>query len=723
MEGNTMKEKNKSRKIVILAIGMAVMIIAVAVLLVSSIKEYAASVVDHQKEQLSTIVNASGDAIESYVDNCIMDINTLVETREFYEGENQYLQAGENSYLDFMANAHMRNHYPVVSDIEIYGTKGEYIINLREREYRLVNTVSEQEDMRISIFQDQDDKMYLAVSRVNENGLEIRIYLDCENMFETLMSKVRLGEKGYIMVKDARGIIIMHAVKAQIGMDVIKDRKKKYPGVDLSELEQMVKHQLAGESGTAIYHSYWWADAEKGLQPVKKIAAYTPAKLGDGFIALSAVMDYSEVTRPMVWGIIKMGGILALLILTAVSCIALFYYMLQNQRAYVKENQYLKEINQRLEELHKSKEYINHQQRLQMIGTMTGGIAHEFNNFLTPIMGYAGLMMSELPEDSEYHEEAVEIYESAEKAKEIIHQISALSKKNTDTVYQYLPLQPLLNRAVKMVESVCPYNIEIKTQLDVEGGILGNKTQINQVILNICVNAFHAIGKEQGIVRISCEKSEYTEEGQKFVKLEIEDNGCGMDEITKEQMFTPFFTTKESGQGVGLGLAMVQNIVEAHHGKIKVDSKEGEGTRFIIYLPLGKEPEIHLEGQKETREQKEYKVILVFDNLKILKLLERGLKKEGIETVTATNQAEALRVLKEEKFDAVVMDSELMKKSGVDLAFQVKSLQNDLYIIMMASLLREEIVNAKENGIVDSIMQKPVVLSDLLLELDKCGKK
>lgn len=718
-----MKEKSKGRKIIILTIGMVIMITAVAILLVSSIKEYANSVVDHQKEQLSTIVNAASDAVESYIDNCIMDINTFVETREFYEGEAQYLETGENKYLNFMSNAHMRSHYPVVSDIEIYGTKGEYIINLREREYRLINLVSEQEDMRIRIFQDQDDKMYLAVSKINENGLEVRIYLDCENMFETLMSRVKLGEKGYIMVKDANGIIIMHDVKEQIGMDVIRDRKKRYPDVDLNELEQMVRHQLAGETGTAIYHSYWWADAKNGLQRVKKISAYAPAKLGDAFISLSAVMDYSEVSRPMVWGISKMAGIAALLMLASVSCIAIFYYMVQSQRAYAKENQYLKEINQRLEELHKSEEYINHQQRLQMIGTMTGGIAHEFNNFLTPIMGYAGLMMNELPEDSEYHEEAVEIYESAEKAKEIIQQISALSKKNTDTVYQYLPLKPLLSRAVKTVESVCPYNIEIITQLDVDGGIFGNKTQINQVVLNICVNAFHAIGKEQGIVRISCEESEYIEDGQKLVRLEIEDNGCGMDEITQEQMFTPFFTTKESGQGVGLGLAMVQNIIEAHHGKIKVYSREGEGTRFIIYLPLGKEPEVHLERQKETREKKVYRVILVFDNLKILKLLEKGLKKEGIETVTATNQAEALRVLQEKRFDVAVMDSELLKKSSVDLAFQMKSLQNDLYIILMTGLLREEITNAKESGIIDSVMQKPVVLSDLLLELDKCGKR
>lgn len=717
-----MKGKSKSRKIIILTIGMVIMIAAVAVLLASSIKEYANSVIDHQKEQLSTIVNAASDAVESYIDNCIMNINTLVDTREFYEGETQYLETGENRYLDFMANAHMRSHYPVVSDIEIYGAKGEYIINLREREYRLINLVSEQEDMKIRIFQDQDDKMYLAVSKINENGLETRIYLDCENMFETLMSKVKLGEKGYIMVKDSNGIIIMHDVKAQIGMDVIQDRKKKYPGIDLNELEQMVKHQLAGETGTAIYHSYWWADAQNGLQRVKKIAAYAPARLGDGFISLSAVMDYSEVARPMVWGITKMAGIAALLMLTAITCLAIFYYMIQSQRAYAKENQYLKEINQRLEELHKSEEYINHQQRLQMIGTMTGGIAHEFNNFLTPIMGYAGLMMNELPEDSEYYEEATEIYESAEKAKEIIQQISALSKKNTDTVYQYLPLQPLLSRAVKMVESVCPYNIEIITRLDAEGGIFGNKTQINQVILNICVNAFHAIGQEQGTVRISCEKSEYLEDGQRFVRLEIEDDGCGMDEITQEQMFTPFFTTKESGQGVGLGLAMVQNIIEAHHGKIKVYSQEGEGTRFIIYLPLGKEPEMHLEQPEEAREQKTYRVILVFDNLKILKLLEKGLKKEGIEIVTATNQTETLRVLREERFDAAVMDSELMKKSGVDLAFQMKSLQNNLYIIMMTGLPREEITNAEENGIVDSVMHKPVVLSDLLTELDKCIK-
>lgn len=243
-----MKTKTDSRKNTLIAAGMIVAILIIGILLVSTIVEYGKNVVRNQSEQLLTIITAAANSVETYVDDGLRDINTFLETREFLEGERQYLTTGANRSLLYTANTHMRSHYPIVSDIEIYDRYGNYIVNLREREYRLINRVDKRGEMDISIFQDQDDKMYLALSKTNDSGTKLRFYLDCENMFDTLMSQVELGEKGYIMVKDAKGTIIMHVVRTQIGMNVIDGRKEKYPDLDLSELEAMVKHQLAGET-------------------------------------------------------------------------------------------------------------------------------------------------------------------------------------------------------------------------------------------------------------------------------------------------------------------------------------------------------------------------------------------------------------------------------------------------------------------------------------------
>ena len=135
--------------------------------------------------------------------------------------------------------------------------------------------------------------------------------------------------------------------------------------------------------------------------------------------------------------------------------------MLQKQKD-IEQITYLTELNRILEEMHRSEETIAHQQRLQIMGTMTGGIAHEFNNLLTPIMGYADLLMAELPEDSEQYESAAEIYEASVKAKEIIQQISSLSRKNMETAYKNMSVKRMLTRALKMVRSICPSNIKLK---------------------------------------------------------------------------------------------------------------------------------------------------------------------------------------------------------------------------------------------------------------------
>ena len=188
---------------------------------------------------------------------------------------------------------------------------------------------------------------------------------------------------------------------------------------------------------------------------------------------------------------------------------------------------------------------------------MTGGIAHEFNNLLTPIMGYAELLMADLDEECEGYDSASEIYEASVKAKEIIQQISSLSRKNMETAYKNMGAERMMKRALKMVRSVCPSNVHLETDLDFRGKcILGNETQLNQVILNICVNSIHAIGREDGriLVRGRTAKKGELECGcpvpvsgtwDEYVRIDIEDNGCGMSQDVLKQIFDPFFTTKK----------------------------------------------------------------------------------------------------------------------------------------------------------------------------------
>ena len=300
---------------------------------------------------------------------------------------------------------------------------------------------------------------------------------------------------------------------------------------------------------------------------------------------------------------------------------------------------YLRELNSLLEEVHQSEENIAHQERLQIMGTMTGGIAHEFNNFLTPIMGYAELLMMELPEDSEEYDSAHEIYEASEKAKDVVRQISTLSRKNVETVYKSIPAQKLMQRAVKMISSVCPPQVTVEEQMNLDHTwILGNTTQINQVLLNISVNAIHAIGKQKGTIRILARRvkrnslsqelaDKLRESWEDYVEIQIQDTGCGMNQETMKHIFDPFFTTKKGGEGTGLGLALAEQIMMSHKGYISVESKPGVGSTFYLYLPaMDTEQKIIV----PTASGK-YRIVIADDNAKVLKLLEKNFRKIGIE--------------------------------------------------------------------------------------------
>lgn len=181
---------------------------------------------------------------------------------------------------------------------------------------------------------------------------------------------------------------------------------------------------------------------------------------------------------------------------------------------------------------------------------------------------------------------------------DVVKQISSLSRKNVETVYKCVPVRKMMQRALKMITSVCPPKVHLESELHVEQeNILGNTTQLNQVLLNICVNAIHAIGKKEGTIQVKCEvisretlagflDKKLPDTWKEYIYISIRDNGCGMEKETLRQIFDPFFTTKKGGEGTGLGLALVEQIVTSHKGYVFAESQPGEGSCFHIGLPV-----------------------------------------------------------------------------------------------------------------------------------------
>ena len=647
--------------------------------------------------------------------------------------ENMAMSAGEyEESLSFLAKTAENRPQDEAKQLyrEFIDTQTSFITNLylEDEQGKLSESVKDvqivssqlltQSSAKNSIYMEKDTggKIYNVYKRVLKDGRKICLMIDAEKYYQKLISGIHIGTNGYIVVKDAEGTIIMHPKKEQWGIPVIAGRKKMYPDLDYSSLEKMIEDQKKRKEGISHYYSYWWTNEKRPR--VQKISAYSPVQIGDSFWVVSAVIDYDDLYEPIAEGFLKMVCIFVGILLAAGIAVVLFGRVMRDMRRAVREINDLKELNEQLEKMHRSEQSIAHQQRLQIMGTMTGGIAHEFNNFLTPIMGYAELLMMELPEGSEEQDSAKEIYEASEKAKDVVRQISSLSRKNVETVYKNISIKKFMTRAERMMESVCTPLIHMESEFCVDDEmILGNATQLNQVFLNVCVNAVHAIGKNQGNIRISCHSEEKEKLAQgvieklsdvwkKYIHIQVKDNGCGMDKETLRQIFDPFFTTKKGGEGTGLGLALAEQIITSHKGYIYAESKKGEGSTFHIYLPVLDTE--HMPQIVQNIPRKDYRIVVADDNAKVLQLLKKNFEKIGIQIQTCMKREELQKCLEQQEADVLVVDETMEDCSGVDFCMSLAGRYPDMLKLIIIDGVSREVAEARQKGIIDGYVEKPV---------------
>lgn len=682
--------------------------------------EYRETLVQNQKDQMLITAEILGE--------------NMGVTLQEYENELEFLStfSGDGGWEEEIYEQFLNIQNSFACNIFLEDENGAFrawVYDTILREPILISRTGE--DKSIWQYEDEKGRKYLVFKEELDNGENLCLAVDAEKYYEKLISDIHIGTNGYVMIKNSMGRILMHPEPEQWGIMVIEGRREMYPELDYSSLEAMVKEQCSGNKGISEYYSYWWTDPE--LPRVKKISAYAPATIGEDFWVVSAVIDYDDFYRPIVEGLKKIGLLFVSGLFLLFVMIFSIVKLLKDRRKATKEIVYLRELNSLLEEVQKGEERIAHQQRLQIMGTMTGGIAHEFNNFLTPIMGYAELLMLELDEESEEYDSAKEIYEASEKAKDVIRQISSLSRRNVETVYKTIPAEKMLQRVSKMVESVCPAHVHMKKELQVQGiSILGNATQLNQVILNICVNAIYAIGKNEGelILRAetveketlehipALEASDISKAWNRYLRIDIEDNGCGMTQETLKHIFDPFFTTKKAGEGTGLGLSLAEQIVHSHKGYLYAESEAGKGTIFTVFLPVMEadtEEELLRERQKE-----DLQILVADDNAKILKLLERNFARINLQITVCRTNAELQNILKERKINVLVIDETLEDGNGVDSCMAMQGKYPDILKIMMADQITREIAEAKQKRVIDGYVEKPVSDTTILEAIRSC---
>ena len=359
-------------------------------------------------------------------------------------------------------------------------------------------------------------------------------------------------------------------------------------------------------------------------------------------------------------------------------------------------------------------------QKMAAIGTLAGGIAHDFNNLLAAILGYAELAQNKLPPDMPLHREIEQILKAGNKAAELVNQILAFSRKETA---KRIPLQPapLLKEIIKLLRMTIPATIAIREQVTAaDRTILANPTQLHQVVMNLCTNAFHAMEEQGGEMVLSLETAADGTEGdgteRRWVRISVADNGFGIDPMIQDRIFEPYFTTKPSGKGTGMGLAVVHGIVERHGGRIEVASTLGQGSVFSVYFPE------FAEGAPQAQEQAapalvggNESVLVVDDEQMVADYLKMFLERSGYRVTVCTDGTGALDVFERNPnaFDLVITDQTMPGRTGFEVARTMLAVRPDLPIILCSgyssALSPERVAQAG----IRTFMMKPVALRDI----------
>jgi PAS domain S-box-containing protein len=363
-------------------------------------------------------------------------------------------------------------------------------------------------------------------------------------------------------------------------------------------------------------------------------------------------------------------------------------------------------------------------QKMEAIGTLAGGIAHDFNNILSVIIGYTELILMNANVDAEVRQNLKEIFSASKHARDMVKQILAFSRQNKQ---ERKPIQVahIAKEAIKMLRASLPATISIQQHIEKDTGVIeADPTQIHQVLMNLCTNAAHAINEKDGVLEISLCNVELDQkaaadipdlEARSYLKLSVKDSGEGIHPDAQQQIFNPYFTTKEKGKGTGLGLAVVQGIVKSCDGAVTVESEVGKGTAFHVYLPTIKR-KLTVEDEISTPlPMGSERILFIDDEQPLVEIGKLMLERLGYSVATRTSSIEALELFKadSDRFDLVITDIVMPNMTGDKLAKKIMDIRADIPIVLCTGYSEKFTRrNASEMGI-QTLLMKPLVMRDL----------
>ncbi len=344
------------------------------------------------------------------------------------------------------------------------------------------------------------------------------------------------------------------------------------------------------------------------------------------------------------------------------------------------------------ETLKERERQLRQSQKLEAIGTLAGGIAHDFNNILSAVMGFTELSLYEVEKGSDLESNLMEVYSAGKRATDLVRHILTFARQTEDE-FKPVKVSLIAKEALKLLRSTIPTSVEIRQNMRSESLVMADPTRIHQILMNLCTNAAQAMEENGGRLEVSLldeiidgsasGPASHVEPGE-YLKIVVSDTGRGIPEKHIPLIFEPYFTTKDIGEGTGLGLAVVHGIVKGCRGDIVVESEMGKGTTFSVYLPAIRqrtEKKTEAAGSVPTGDER---ILFVDDEPVICKIGERILGRLGYDVTTRTSGLEALELIRKKPgfFDLLVTDMTMPQIGGDKLAEAIMEIDPDLPVIL-----------------------------------------
>ena len=372
----------------------------------------------------------------------------------------------------------------------------------------------------------------------------------------------------------------------------------------------------------------------------------------------------------------------------------------------------------------KAEARVFHSQKMESIGRLAGGIAHDFNNILTSILGYSQLIQLKTENDEKLTRYASQVIAASYRAQELIQQILTFSRQS-ESEKKPINIGIIVKEALNLLRASLPATITIQEDILIRAGtVLADSTQIHQLVMNLCTNAFHAMEENGGILAVALDKREFSVndtnfyqgiEAGKYLKLSVSDTGHGMDKEMITRIFEPFFTTKEVGKGTGIGLSTVHGIIEEHGGTIIVNSQPGLGTSFHVFFPVMSEETMEQSGPENYIPSGHENILFLDDEENIAEMGGQMLKECGYTIVSMTNPYDALKAFQAtpDKYDIVVTDMTMPDMTGDKFAKKLMEIRPDIPVIICTGFSS---LTTKEKSLkmgIKAFLKKPLTIFEL----------